>query len=83
VQRWLTQEFLDTLPKSDRVILQRARRQITLLESELDGIEGENARCVVDVPAVHVPLTTTDVGLLEAAATWATLGDPRRFARPK
>ncbi len=83
VQRWLTQEFLNTLPAPDRVILRSACRQITVLETEIAEIEAEIARCVADVPAVQVLLTITGVGLIGAAATWAILGDPHRFARPK
>jgi len=83
VQRWLTQEFLNALPAPDRVILRSACRQITVLETEIAEIEVEIARCIVDVPAVQVLLTITGVGLIVAAATWAILGDPRRFARSK
>jgi transposase len=83
VRRWLTQDILNTLAASDRVILLSACRQLTALEAEIDGIEGEIARCVVDVPAVQVLLTITSVGLITAAATWAILGDPHRFSRAK
>ena len=72
-----------TLPAADRVILLSTCRQITALEAEIDGIEGEIARCVVDVPAVQVLLTITGVGLISAAATWAILGDPHRFPQAK
>ncbi len=83
VQRWLTQERVVALPASDRVILLSACRQITALEAEIDGLEGEIARGVADVPAVPVLLTITGMGLIGAAATWAILGDPHRFTRPK
>jgi transposase len=65
------------------VILLSACRQISALEAEIDGLEGEIARGVADVPAVHVLLTITGVGLIGAAATWAILGDPHRFTRSK
>jgi transposase len=83
VQRWLTQERVAVLPASDRVILLSACRQIRALEAEIDGLEGEIARGVADVPAVQVLLTITGMGLIGAAATWAILGDPHRFTRPK
>jgi transposase len=83
VQRWLTQERVAALPASDRVILLSACRQIIALEAEIDGLEGEIARGVADVPAVPVLLTITGMGLIGAAATWAILGDPHRFTRPK
>jgi transposase len=83
VQRWLTPERVATLPAADRVILLSACRQITALEAEIDGLEGEIARGVADVPAVQVLLTITGLGLIGAAATWAILGDPHRFTRPK
>ena len=65
------------------MILLSACRQITELEAEIDGIEGEIARDVADVPAVQVLLTITGMGLIGAAATWAILGDPHRFTRSK
>jgi len=83
VRRWLTQDILNTLAASDRVILLSACRQLTALEAEIEGIEGEIARCVADVPAVQVLLTITSVGLITAAATWAIVGDPQRFPRAK
>ena len=83
VRRWLTSERLAALPASDRVILLSTCRQITTLDAELDGIEGEIARGVADIPAVQVLLTITGVGLISAAATWAILGDPHRFPRAK
>jgi len=83
VQRWLTHERVAALPASDRVILLSACRQISALEAEIDGLEGEIARGVADVPAVQVLLTITGVGLIGAAATWAILGDPHRFTRSK
>ena len=83
VRRWLTPERLATLPASDRVILLSTCRQITALEAEIEGIEGEIARRVADVPAIHVLLTITGVGLISAAATWAILGEPHRFPRAK
>ncbi len=83
VQRWLTPERVAALPASDRVILLSACRQITALEAEIDGLEGEIARGVADVPAVQVLLTITGMGLIGAAATWAILGDPHRFTRSK
>ncbi len=83
VRRWLTAERVAALPVSDRVILLSTCRQITALESEIDGIEGEIARCVADVPAIQVLLTITGVGLIVAAATWAIVGDPHRFTRAK
>ena len=83
VQRWLTQDRVAALPASDRVILLSACRQITALEAEIDGLEGEIARGVADVPAVQVLLTITGIGLIGAAATWAILGDPHRFTRSK
>jgi transposase len=83
VQRWLTVERVAALPAADRVILLSACRQITALEAEIDGLEGEIARGVADVPAVQVLLTITGMGLIGAAATWAILGDPHRFTRPK
>jgi len=83
VRRWLTPERIAALPPSDRVILLSTCRQITMLEAELDGMEGEIARCVADVPAVQVLLTITGVGLISAAATWAILGDPHRFPEAK
>ena len=43
VQCWLTQERVAALPASDRVILLSACRQITALEGEMDGLEGEIA----------------------------------------
>jgi transposase len=83
VQRWLTPERVAALPASDRMILLSACRQISALEAEIDGLEGEIARGVADVPAVHVLLTITGVGLIGAAVTWAILGDPHRFTRSK
>ncbi len=83
VQRWLTPERVAALPASDRVILLSACRQITALEAEIDGLEGEIARGVADVPAIQVLLTITGMGLIGAAATWAILGDPHRFTRSK
>jgi transposase len=83
VQRWLTPERVATLPAADRVILLSACRQISALEAEIDGLEGEIARGVADVSAVQVLLTITGMGLIGAAATWAILGDPHRFTRPK
>ena len=83
VRRWLTQERMATLPASDRVILLSACRQITALETEVEEIETEIAHCVADVPAVQLLLTITGVGFLGAAATWAIVGDPHRFTRPK
>ena len=83
VQRWLTQERLAALPAADRVILLSACRQITALEAEIDGLEGEIARGVADVPAIPVLLTITGMGLIGAAASWAILGDPHRFTRAK
>jgi transposase len=83
VRRWLTAERVAALPGSDRVILLSTCRQITALEAEIDGIEGEIARGVADVPAIQVLLTITGVGLITAAATWAIVGDPHRFSRPK
>jgi len=83
VQRWLTPARVAALPASDRVILLSACRQITALEAEIDGLEGEIARGVADVPAVQGLLTITGLGLIGAAATWAILGDPHRFTRSK
>jgi len=83
VRGWLTPERLATLPASDRVILLSTCRQITALEAEIEGIEGEIARRMADVPAVQVLLTITGVGLISAAATWAILGEPHRFPRAK
>jgi transposase len=83
VRGWLTPERLATLPASDRVILLSTCRQITALEAETEGIEGEIARRVADVPAVQVLLTITGVGLISAAATWAILGQPHRFPGAK
>jgi transposase len=64
------------------VILRSACRQLTAVETEVEEIEAELAHCVADVPAVQVLLTITGVGLI-GAATWAIVGDPRRFARGK
>jgi len=83
VRRWLTAERMAALPASDRVILLSTCRQITALEAEIDGIEGEIARAVAAVPAIQVLLTITGVGLITAAATWAIVGDPHRFSRTK
>ncbi len=83
VRRWLTPERAAALPASDRAILSSACRQITALEAEIDGIEGEIARGVADVPAVHALLTITGVGLITAATIWAIVGDPHRFPRAK
>jgi len=83
VQRWLTPERVAVLPGADRVILLSACRQISAVEAEIDGLEGEIARGVADVPAVQVLLTITGMGLIGAAASWAILGDPHRFTRPK
>jgi transposase len=69
--------------RCNRVILLSTCRQITVLEAEIDGIAGEIARCVTDIPAVQVLLTITGVGLITAAATWAIVGDPHRFSRAK
>ncbi len=71
------------LPAADRVILLNACRQITALEAEIDGLKGETARGVADVPAVDLLLTITGTGSIGAAATWAILGNPHRFIRPK
>ena len=83
VRRWLTAERMAALPASDRVILLSTCRQITALEAEIDGIEGEIARAVAAVPAIQVLLTITGVGLITAAAMWAIVGDPHRFSRTK
>jgi len=72
-----------TLPASDRVILLSTCRRLTALEAEIDGIEGEIAYGVADVPAVQVLLTITGVGLIGATATWAIVGDSHRFPRAK
>jgi len=68
VRRWLIQERVAARPASDRVILLSTCRQLTTLEAEIDGIEGEIARGVADVPAVQVLPTITGTGLSGAAA---------------
>ena len=74
---------LSAIPPGDRVILASALRQATAVEAEILAIEHEIAARVHTIPQVRQLLTITNVGMLTAAAIWAGLGDPHRFADPK
>jgi transposase len=74
---------LSAIPPGDRVILASALRQAAAVEAEILAIEHEIAARVHTIPQVRQLLTITNVGMLAAAAIWAGLGDPRRFASPK
>jgi len=82
VGRWAT-EVPETVPLGDRLIFESALRQVAMLAEELAGLDIHIARVVADVPAVELLLTITGYGLIAAAATWAAIGDPRRFIHPK
>lgn len=74
---------LATIPLGDRVILASTLRHLAALEAEILAIESEIAARVHTVPQVRQLLTMTNVGMVAAAAIWAGLGDPHRFAHPK
>lgn len=72
-----------SIPLGDRVILASALRQAAAVEAEILVIECEIAGRVHTIPEVRQLLTITNVGMLTAAAIWASLGDPHRFTDPK
>lgn len=74
---------LSTIPLGDRMRLASTLRQTAALEAEILVIEREIAARVHTIPEVRQLLTITSVGMLTAAAIWAGLGDPHRFADPK
>lgn len=74
---------LTVLPPADHAILASTLRQLAQLNEEIVGIETEIALRAAATPAVPLLLTITNVGLIAAAALWAILGDPHRFAHPK
>ncbi len=74
---------LSTIPAGDRVILASTLRQAAAVEAEILVIEREIAARVHTIPEVRQLLTITNVGMLAAAAMWASLGDPHRFAHAK
>ncbi len=83
VARWLTSELVAALPAVDRLVLDSAMHQWTAVGAELGRIEAEIATRVADIPAVSLLLTITGVGVVTAAALWAILGTPERFAGPR
>jgi transposase len=83
VARWLTSEVVTALPAVDRLVLDSAVCQWTAIGAELGRIEAEIATRVVDIPAVSLLLTITGVGIVTAAALWAIVGTPERFAGPR
>ena len=74
---------LGSIPVGDRVILASALRQATAVGAEILVIECEIAARIHTIPEVRQLLTITNVGMLTAAAIWASLGDPHRFTVPK
>ena len=74
---------LAAIPSGDRVILASTLRRAAALEAEILAIETEIAGRVHAVPEVRNLLTITNLGLVAAAAIWASLGDPHRFTSPK
>jgi transposase len=74
---------LSAIPAGDRVILASTLRRAAALEAEILAIESEIAGRVHAVPEVRTLLTITNVGLVAAAAMWASLGDPHRFTHAK
>ncbi len=74
---------LSGIPLGDRVILASTLRQIAALETEILVLESEIAQRVQSVPEVRQLLTITNVGMVAAAAMWASLGDPHRFTHAK
>ena len=83
VQHAAAQRDLSIIPSGDRIILASALRQAAALEAEVLTIEREIAARVHPIPQVRNLLTITNVGMVAAAAMWASLGDPHRFAHPK
>jgi transposase len=83
VQHAAAHRNLSTIPVGDRVILASTLRQVAALEAEILAIESEIAARVQTVPQVRQLLTMTNVGMVAAAAIWASLGDPHRFAHGK
>jgi transposase len=83
VQHAAAQRDLSAIPSGDRVILASTLRQAAALEAEILAIEHEIAARVQTIPQVRNLLTITNVGMVAAAAMWASLGDPHRFAHSK
>ena len=83
VTRAAARADLAAVPPADRAILASTLRQLTLLSEEIHTVETEIASRAAATPAVPLLLTITNVGLIAAAALWAILGDPHRFAHPK
>jgi transposase len=71
---------LSSIPVGNRVILASSLRQTAAVEAEILVIECAIAARVHTIPEVRQLLTITNVGMLTAAAIWASLGDPHRFA---
>lgn len=82
-RRWLEREAVQQLPEVDRIILLSSLRQLTSVDAEIQAIEAEIARHVVDEPGVQLLLSITGVGLVTAATLWAYIGDPTRFRTAK
>lgn len=74
---------LSAIPSGDQVILASPLRRAANLETEIVALESAIAARVHAVPDVRHLLTITNVGLVAAAAIWASLGDPHRFTHAK
>ena len=83
VARLLKTEAVSRLSAVDRLVFESAVHQWIAVGTELARIEAEIATRVADVPAVSLLLTITGVGVITAAALWAILGTPDRFADPR
>lgn len=77
--RWLAQV---RLPAAERREVDRLLRLHSLVERELDGLEGELAQARLRDGGLRHLVSVPGIGLITGVALLAVIGDVRRFTRP-